>query len=1376
MKHATLAFAGCLVGLVSASSLAAGELRGRILAEDKAAPGVTVAAVPFESPFAEARREARGEKSPGPIASATTRPDGTFNLSLAPPAGANPAPTLVRLTVSGSGLAPILLYSVFDTTENAEVGDVAVAKAAALAGKVVDGRGGPIVGATVTLWSGSGRVVGRDGSPVPVTTTTGADGTFRLSDAAERGNRLRVEAPGFAFAEIGGVASGAVRRPITLSLGRALPGTALRDDRRTPAGGSLVRFEGRGVSRWFEVRPDGSFLLYGVPAEVGTLVVDAGERGQGSAPLEATAAKASVVVAPPATLKGRVVEASSGAPVPRLRVVARSGGALFVGRSGPDGHYEMRGLSGRTYRLVVDDAAFLPWSREGVRVAPGETKSEDVALGRAAALSGRVVDANGVPIEGATGRLARGGENRFRAFRSGALGSAAFRTAPDGSFKATRLPPGNGQVLTVQHPDYETRTIGGVSLAIGATSRLNVVLQSGLSLRGVVKDERDHPIVGAEVQVIRDFRFQSRGGQAQFSFVGPGATVRRETTLDGRFEFRGVTTGEYRMMVTKRGWAREQIPSVKVTDGKAPEPLEIVLRPGATISGHVREKSGSGAGGYRVYARPAGAAGGAQMGLFGGAGGEEVTGDDGSFVIESVTAGEAYDVQAFSNAGIGPRKAGVAVPADGVELTVSGRGRMRGVVLDADSGRPIRDFEVAYTQSRGGSFVVRVGTVGSRGPNQAVAFHAEDGVFTLDEVGAGKWEVEVRAEGYQGGRAGGVAVEEGATTEGVEVRLSRGGMISGRVMDARSGRPVRDAAIRAALAGDHTQMVFGPGDDERQASSDADGHFEIPGLAAGSYSVTATHPEWSEATEKVELKEGAVAVDIRMNAGATIGGVVVGAGQRPVGGASISLDATGGDPFGEQFTVADDAGRFRFERLTPGRYTVTALLRSQSSSPAEVVLASTDAAREVTLSLGVGALIRGVVSGLAEAQRIGVNVNAGGSEDFFATTRTEAGGTFEFSGVPAGPVNLTASAGDFLNGSRRAGTQVIVPEGQLEVSAEIVFAPGFRLDGHVSRGGKAVVDAVVNAFPEAGSGSGGSARTDEAGGFVVEGLVAGTYNVSVMPLSGGAAIRKTVTVSGDTSVELDAPAARLAGTVVEHGSGRPLGDAQVQTVDRGSGYVAMSMATSDSNGRFALEDLEPRPYQVSVQKAAYQAETRELTAAEQSDVVIELRRGEGVGVVAKDGIYLTPLRTLEVRVLDAQGLAVFTGGITLDSEGQGEIPALQPGIYQLRASSSGYAPLSLPSITVPASSVSLTFTPGGTVEVHAGPETLGKPEAKGRILYQNESVYLPFIYSTDAEIRFNYPVRRLENVAPGTYVFAVDGGARQPFEVREGGTAVVTLP
>jgi protocatechuate 3,4-dioxygenase beta subunit len=1391
MKHARSTSAGLVLCLGLVEGAAAGELRGRILAEDKPVSGATVAALPFESPFDEARREARREDAGKPLGTATTRPDGTFVLTLSPPPG--PASVaLVRLKVTGGGLAPALLEPVFDTNETAIAGDVTLVKATTLAGKVVDGRAGPVVGATVTLFPGGGAsFVGRvDGSPIPVTTTTGADGTFRFAEAAARGNRLRVEAPGFGVAEVTGAQGGALRRAIALSLGRALTGQVVRDDRRTPAAGALVRFEGRGgTSRWHEARPDGAFLVDGLPAEPGVLVADGGDKGRGTVTVEAGANKATVVLAPTASLKGRVVDAASGAPLARIKVVARSESALFVARSGPDGRYEIRGLPARAYHLVADDPAYVPWSREAVRVAPGGTDAQDVILTRAASLSGRVVDERGLPIEGASGRLTAAGEGGRRAFMAMIRGDAAFRSARDGSFTSTRLAPGAGQTLTVQHPDYEPRTIGGVSLHPSAPARVNVVLRSGLSARGIVKDERGQPIPGAEVELMREMRFQSRGGQAQFSFVGgPGTRPRKETGADGRFEFKGLATGDYTLTVTKRGYGRERVDPVKIADGRASEPIEVVVRPGATISGYVRDKAGNGAPGYRVSARSAGAGARGPMGAgpFGGPSTEEPTGPDGAFVIEGVGAGETYELQVFGESGLGPRKAGISAPADGVELVVDGRGRIRGTALDADTSRALRDFEVSYEPSREGGMVFRfAGPRGrGRGAGEPAAFHADDGTFTLDDVPAGKWDVQVRSSGYQSARLGGVLVEEGATVEGVDVRLSRGGVISGRVTDARSAKPVRDAAVRAELSGGGgPRMRFGPDGGGQEASSDADGQFQIAGLTAGSYTVTATHPEWSEATEKVDLKEAVASLDLKMTTGAAVGGTVIGAGQRPVAGASVALSAGGGGmtgPFdsGDQSSITDAAGRFRFERLTAGRYSLIASLRGQSSSSAEVVMQQGDPGRDVTLTLGAGATLKGFVTGLPEAQRAAVNVNASGPEDFFASTRTGADGAFEFSGVPAGAINLGARAGDFASGSRSASAQVVVAEGQLEATADIVFEPGFRLDGHVSRGGKPVTDALVNAFPEGGGRSqGASGRSDESGAFALEGLQAGTYNVSAMSMGGGAALRKTVSVNADTSVDLEAPPARLAGTIVEQGSGRPLADAAVRIEDQGRGFMGMSATSSDSNGRFALEDLEPKVYTVGVQKPAYQTETKSLTAADPSgDLVIELKRGEGIGVVAKDGIYGVPLHSLSVRVLDSGGVPVYTGGVSLDSEGRGEIPSLRAGTYQLRADSQGYAPVNVPQVAVPAPSISLILTPGGTLEIHAGPETLALANSSARILYPSGAVYFPFLFSPDGLIRLSNPIRRLENVAPGSYVLAVEGGGRKPFEIREGGSTVAALP
>jgi len=251
-------------GVLAASlaSAGAGEIRGRVLVDGKPAAGVAVLALPFEDGFALARREARREESPKSLGTATTRPDGSFAVAVSAPAGA-----AVRLEFSGGAVAPRQLARLGDAAGE-DVGEVRLAKAATLAGRVLDERGGPVVGATVTLRAGGGRRM-QDLSPgggPPRSTTTGPDGTFRFEAAAAEGNRLRVEAPAFATQERPSVRAGALTRPVVLALGQVVRGTATLADRRGPAKRALVRFEGRTqTTRWAEARPDCTFVFEGVP-------------------------------------------------------------------------------------------------------------------------------------------------------------------------------------------------------------------------------------------------------------------------------------------------------------------------------------------------------------------------------------------------------------------------------------------------------------------------------------------------------------------------------------------------------------------------------------------------------------------------------------------------------------------------------------------------------------------------------------------------------------------------------------------------------------------------------------------------------------------------------------------------------------------------------------------------------------------------------------------------------------------------------------------------------------------------------------------------------------------------------------------------------
>ena len=188
----------CLLSLALLTTLAApaaaGEIRGRVLVDGKPAAGVTVSVLPFEDGFAAARREARREDLPKALASATTRPDGTFAVAVPASAG-----TAVRLAFSGGNAAPRVLEALFDASGE-EAGDVRLPRATPLAGRVVDERGGPVVGATLTLWPGGGRRP-QDASPasgVPQTTTDEGRRHLPLRDrgrgvepAARGGPRLR---------------------------------------------------------------------------------------------------------------------------------------------------------------------------------------------------------------------------------------------------------------------------------------------------------------------------------------------------------------------------------------------------------------------------------------------------------------------------------------------------------------------------------------------------------------------------------------------------------------------------------------------------------------------------------------------------------------------------------------------------------------------------------------------------------------------------------------------------------------------------------------------------------------------------------------------------------------------------------------------------------------------------------------------------------------------------------------------------------------------------------------------------------------------------------------------------------------------------------
>lgn len=248
-------------------------------------------------------------------------------------------------------------------------------------------------------------------------------------------------------------------------------------------------------------------------------------------------------------------------------VLAEEGLSTFPlrGRSGSDGKITLGPISKGPATLSGRAPEFV--GSAVVAVPDGLAEPVRLPLLRGGALVGDVVDARGFPIDGAsvevigsdsmglpiseTPQLLRFRRSHFSWAMSGppplvaagelgvmpgpippipgsnaALTAAAvdslaqpldsddelapWITDSGGRFRAAPVTPGSVRAL-VRHPDFVEAVSDAVSLGPGGEARVKVTLLRGGSLEGRVRDERDQPVEGAEVEVVAERGTFQRG-------------------------------------------------------------------------------------------------------------------------------------------------------------------------------------------------------------------------------------------------------------------------------------------------------------------------------------------------------------------------------------------------------------------------------------------------------------------------------------------------------------------------------------------------------------------------------------------------------------------------------------------------------------------------------------------------------------------------------------------------------------------------------------------------------------------------------------------------------------------------------------------------
>jgi len=356
------------------------------------------------------------------------------------------------------------------------------------------------------------------------------------------------------------------------------------------------------------------------------------------------------------------------------------------------------------------------------------------------------------------------------------------------------------------------------------------------------------------------------------------------------------------------------------------------------------------------------------------------------------------------------------------------------------------------------------------------------------------------------------------------VKLARGALLAGTVVGP-DGAPIAGATVH--VEGAATEWAG-------SAETNATGAWGIPVLAADRYAVTADSKIYAAAapvTVELDGKTPKTGVVVHVEVGAQIVGTVVDEKGRPVPGAKVSLVDADGASFDD--TSGPD-GRFAFLGTPEGAFWVWATTATQASSRIEAQLVR-DQRVEVHLILADSSLAGIVVDSKGEpvAEAVIHARNRLIVVGRIPPELTNAKGTFDLGGLPAGEYELVVSRPEENDALRLEGTKVNAPDRKVK----IVLPDVSSITGRVLLDGKPMpyFGLIVTDHPEFSWQDSPVAVRSPEGRFTHKGVAPGTWGVIV----GGPGVARKV----------------LEGVVVTEGKVTDLGDLAVDRGQRLHGRV-----------------------------------------------------------------------------------------------------------------------------------------------------------------------------------------------------------------------------
>lgn len=426
-------------------------------------------------------------------------------------------------------------------------------------------------------------------------------------------------------------------------------------------------------------------------------------------------------------------------------------------------------------------------------------------------------------LSGATGQGVPGAELTFE--HAGA--TASVTTDPEGVFRFAPREAGVHRlslITAAAHlpyaPAWGHSPMTFVASPGARVRGIAIYLSPATEYLGIVRDPSGKPVEGAAVRILD----QGSGAAAPARAPGPllsdaRGEVHFTASDDALIEARHPAYAPARVRLDFAVQAsRRVLLKLGEQDGGAP-PAEETIE-GRVIDGNGRGAPVAGALVSATFAddppvradiRPAPQA---------------VTDDEGRFVLEGLDPGH-YHVVAVSE-GLAPGDASaVAAGTRDLVLRLGPGGTLRGTVRDRATSSPIAGFTVIVS--------TRLGPL-ERRPFSRLAVFDASGRYEVNGLTPGAYSVAVAAHGYAPSKeASMVIADPPGEPSTLDFALSRGGRVSGVVLDDGSGKPVADArvSVEGSLGGGGPEVPV-----LDATATDAAGHFALRGLSAGLHSIT----------------------------------------------------------------------------------------------------------------------------------------------------------------------------------------------------------------------------------------------------------------------------------------------------------------------------------------------------------------------------------------------------------------------------------------------------------------------------------------------------------------------------------------------------------